>query len=156
MAKDGLNEITREGYEKLKAELEEMQTIQRPEIVESIKVAREFGDIKENAEYHAAKEAQGLLESRIIRLEGRLREVKVIDGTPARSGAGIGDLVTYTVNGNSSTYELVNSLESQLDEGKLSAAAPIGQALMGSSAGDVVTACLPSGKRRKLTVTKVA
>ena len=156
MATDARDEITREGYDSLMVELQELRTVRRSEIIEAIKVAREFGDLKENAEYHAAKDEQGMVEARITALEGRMARMQVVEAPAKGAVAGIGSRITFTAGGKTSTYELVNSLESQLAVGKLSSTSPIGQALLNSREGDVVKARLPNGKRRELTVTKIA
>jgi transcription elongation factor GreA len=154
MAKDVI--LTPEGLENLKSELEELQTVRRREVAERIKEAREFGDISENAEYDDVKNEQAMLESRIAALEEKLRSASVIDASALSS-----DMVRVgtTVNvkddkGASLKFVIVGSAEAKPPE-KLSNESPVGKALMGHKRGDSVDVSLPSGKKRKLKITKI-
>ena len=149
------NAMTREGYEALRAELEELEGPRRQAIAAEIKTARDFGDLKENAEYHAAKDAQGHLEARIRRLRERLDHAEVVE--PA-SGAvvGFGSTVEVedTESGKRSTYTIVSSLDSDPASGKLSAESPLAESLAGCREGDEAVFESPRGER-KLVVRDV-
>ena len=141
--------MTAEELEALKTELDELEGPARVEIAEQIKTARSWGDLKENAEYHAAKEAQAHLETKILRLREKMLTASVVE--PAD-----GDVVEYgsTVKvedektGKSHTYTLVSSREASAADGKLSIDSPVAAALRGRRAGDVAVVQTPSGERR--------
>jgi transcription elongation factor GreA len=148
--------LTPEGLETLKSELEALQTTRRREVAERIKEAREFGDISENAEYDDAKNEQMMLEQRIAVLEEKLRSASVIDASELST-----DIVRVgtTVNvkddqGASMKFSIVGSAEARPPE-KLSNESPVGKALMGHKRGDTVEVTLPTGKKRKLKITKI-
>lgn len=142
--------MTPEGLEALRLEVEEMKTVGRREIAARIKTAREWGDLKENAEYHDAKNSQALLERRITVLDSTLRRA-----VPVESAA-VGDTVVFgsTVNvtdeatDRSASYTLVGSTEGNAAEGRLSVDSPIAKALMGHHVGDLVDIVTPKGTRR--------
>jgi transcription elongation factor GreA len=143
--------ITAEGLEALKAELERLESEGRHTIAQRISAAREHGDLKENAEYHAAKEDQAHLETRISRLAERLRNARVVaapadDADTVRFGATVHVVDEQT--GRAQTFMLVGPTEADLKNGRLSAESPMAQALMGAAAGDVVEVHAPSGPRR--------
>ena len=146
---DADDPISTEGRAKAEAELEHRRTVRRPEIVAAIKVAREFGDLKENAEYHAAREEQGLNESRIRVLEHHLAHATV---TEAASGnaVGVGSRVRYRdeAGGDETELTLVHPLEADLSEGKISVESPISRALLGAGKGDSVTLETRRGEKR--------
>lgn len=147
---DAKYQISAEGLAEAEAELKERIEVKRAEIVASIKVAREFGDLKENAEYHAARNEQGLNESRIRVLEHHIAGAEVVE-TPSGGGAAdVGSRVTYrdTSTGNKAEVTLVHPLESSVPEGKLSVDSPVAKALLGSSAGDKVAYATPRGEKR--------
>jgi len=150
--------LTKEGLEKLKAELEHLTTDRRREVAERIKVAREFGDISENSEYDDAKNEQAMLEARVATLEERLRSATVVD---AHKGGNeqvrIGSVVNIKdqKSGKSIVYTIVGSAETDLAAGKVSNESPVGQALLGQKRNDIVDIPLPSGKKRKLKITKI-
>jgi transcription elongation factor GreA len=137
--------LTAEGAERLRAELAELTGVRRPEVIARIKAAKELGDLRENADYTAAREEQSFLEGRIASLEARLRHA-VIAAPPAGGGAGIGASVTVEVDGASTTYVLVGSAESDPGAGRLSIASPVGRALLGATAGAVVEIETPRGR----------
>ena len=147
---DASNSISAEGRAKAEAELEHLREVRRPEIVQAIKTAREFGDLKENAEYHAAREAQGLNEARIRALEHHLATAEVREGDPSGDGAAPGSRVSYrdAASGRVSEVSLVHPLESSVAEGKLSVESPFGRALLGARAGEQVTLETPGGAKR--------
>lgn len=143
------NPMTLEGAEALRAELQHRKFVLRPEITQSIAEAREHGDLKENAEYHAAREQQGFNEGRIQEIESKLADAQVIDiSRIAPTGKVIfGATVTLTAveSGAEVTYKLVGEDEADLKSGKLSVMSPIGRALIGKSEGDAVTVRTPKG-----------
>jgi transcription elongation factor GreA len=148
------NAITAEGLEALRAELAELEGPRRRDIARQIKTAREWGDLKENAEYHAAKEAQAHLETRILRLRDRIANAEVVE-------VAVGDVVGFgsTVevedeqSGKRSTYRLVSSGEADAAQGLLSAESPVAAALDGKRAGDVGVVATPRGERRLRVVS---
>src|SRR5438309_2818651 len=131
--------VTPEGLTALKAELYELETEGRREMAARILAARELGDLKENAEYHIAKEDQAHLETRILRLQQRLREARVVE---VSAGAGdevvFGGTVTVTdeESGREATYTIVGPTEADMPSGKLSAESPVAQALLGGKPGE--------------------
>jgi transcription elongation factor GreA len=143
------NPITAEGLDALRAELERLETTGREQIAAQIKTAREWGDLKENAEYHAAKEAQAHLETRIIRLREKLLSAEVVE---VQGGDEIGFGSTVEVEdektGKTMTYTLVSSTEASPGDGKLSMDSPVADALRGRRAGDVARVQTPRGERR--------
>ena len=156
MARESL--ITPEGLEKLKAELEELQTVRRREVAERIKEAREFGDIAENSEYDDAKNEQAMLEQRIAQMEERVRRAIVIDKDQVDTGVvsvGVKVHVKDQKTGDSRKFQLVGSAEANPSEEKLSHESPIGKALMGRKRGEIVSVEVPRGGSRKLKITKI-
>ena len=137
--------LTAEGAERLRAELDELVTVQRPQVVARIRAAKELGDLKENADYTAAREEQSFLEGRIQALEARLRTAVIAVAPAAGEGAHIGSVVTIEEDGLETGYTLVGSAEADLAAGRLSVASPVGRALLGAVAGDVVTVETPRG-----------
>jgi transcription elongation factor GreA len=142
------NAITAEGLDALRAELEQLETTGREEIAAQIRTAREWGDLKENAEYHAAKEAQAHLETRILRLREKLLNAEVVE---VEGGDQIGFGSTVDVEdeqtGKTMTYTLVSSTEASPGDGKLGMDSPVAIALTGRRTGDVVTVQTPRGQR---------
>ena len=116
------------------AELEELTRVKRREVVARIKAAREHGDLKENAEYHAAREEQSFLEGRVQALEDRIRRAVVVDEV-ATGRVMIGSTVTVEVGGEEVRYTIVGSAEADPPQGRLSMASPVGAALLGAVAG---------------------
>lgn len=140
--------MTRRGHERLKAEMERLKSVERPAISKAIGEARAHGDLSENAEYHAAREKQGMIEARIKDLEGKLATAEVID--PPTSG----DRITFgsTVRledeeGKAIAYWIVGSEEAEPPRGRISVLAPLARTLIGKKVGDTVTAQLPAGKK---------
>src|SRR5579863_768890 len=144
----GFTYYTKDALEHLKTELQKLKTVERPAASKASAEAREKGDLRENAEYDAAKEAQGLLEAKIQRLEGELANARVMDeGTIDTSKASILTKVTVT-NLNSDkqvTYYLVSEKEADLKLGKISVTSPIGKGLLGKKVGDVAEVKVPAG-----------
>jgi transcription elongation factor GreA len=143
------NAITAEGLDALRAELEELETTGRTQIAAQIKTAREWGDLKENAEYHAAKESQAHLETRIIRLREKLLSAQVVE-VEGGDEIGFGSKVEIEdeQTGKTLSYTLVSSTEGSPGEGKLSMDSPVAGALRGRRAGDVALVQTPRGERR--------
>ena len=137
-------QITESGQRELERELEELKS-QRGEIADKIAAARDFGDLSENAEYDAAREAQGLLETRIAEIETILQNASIIQ-TGSSSTVTLGSTVELEANGKMVTYTVVGPVEADPLEGKVSNESPIGQALMGKAVGDTVTISTPKGE----------
>ncbi len=140
--------MTEEGLDNLKKELEQLTLVERPDISQQIAEARDKGDLSENAEYDAAKEAQGLLEMRIARLEGMLAKARIIDETKIdTSHVQILNKVKIKNIKNSQLieYMLVSENEADIKSGKISVATPIAKGLLGKEVGDVVEIQVPSG-----------
>ena len=156
MARESL--ITKDGLDKLKAEIEHLSTERRREVAARIKEAREFGDITENAEYDDAKNEQALLEQRIAQLEERLRRATVVDEKAIDTsvvGVGVVVHVKDQKSGKSNKWHIVGSAEANMAEQKLSNESPIGRALLGHKRNDVVTVETPRGPKKKLKITKI-
>jgi transcription elongation factor GreA len=142
--------ITAAGIEELKAELAELEGPRRIEMADRIRVARELGDLKENADYHTAKDDQSLMETRIKRLQSRLRMAVVVEATDGDDDVfsfGRTAEVMDESKGEIVTWTLVGSTEANLAEGKLSAESPIGQALMNSPIGKSINVETPRGTK---------
>ncbi len=139
------NNITKEGLEKLQLELKKLREVDRPKAVERLSTARSMGDLSENSEYTAAKEELGFLDSRLVEIEEKLRNVKVITSNGKHDSVGIGNSVTVRIDNQEQTYTLVGDLEADINEGKISEKSPIGRALMGKRTGESVTVEVPAG-----------
>ncbi|HSH24098.1 MAG TPA: transcription elongation factor GreA [Massilibacterium sp.] len=140
--------MTLEGKEKLENELEILKTEKRKEVVERIKIARDFGDLSENSEYDAAKDEQAFVESRIQQLENMIRNAVIIDENDTDSSTiTIGKKVTFMElpDEEEETYTIVGSAESDPFEGKISNESPMAKSLMGHSVGDIVKVKTPGG-----------
>jgi transcription elongation factor GreA len=143
--------LTPEGFKKLQAEIEELSTNGRRDVAERIRIAREFGDIAENAEYDSAKNDQAHLESRIAVLEERLANARVVTKKEIRSGeVSVGTKVRLKDMGSNKQFEyhVVGSAEANPAEMKLSNESPVGKAIMGHKKGDVVEAPTPKGSKK--------
>jgi len=143
--------MTVRGHELLQAELKKLKSVDRPSVIEAISVARAHGDLKENAEYHAAKEQQGFIEGRIKDLEGKLSHLQVIDVTAidAKGKIVFGSTVKLLDEDTDQeiVYMLVGEDEADIKEGLLSFSSPIARALIGNSEGDVVSFQAPGGEK---------
>ncbi len=139
--------ITKENKAALEAELAELTTVKRPEIISAVEYAKSLGDLSENAEYHSAREAQGKLEERISQIEHTLKFATVADRI-SNGTVNIGTSVTVQKEGDtvSRTFLIVGSEESDMAAGKLSYKSPLGSALFGKSAGEKVTVITPRGE----------
>jgi transcription elongation factor GreA len=149
--------MTAEGLRALEAELEQLETVERDRIAARIKTAREWGDLKENAEYHDAKNSQAMLETKILVLRDRISKADV------REAQGGGDAVAFgctvhardEVSGKEVVYTLVSAAEAEPAERRISFDSPVGRALEGARVGDAVTIETPRGERR-LVVERIA
>ena len=143
------NQMTAEGLEALRAEIAELEGPARRAIAEEIKTARGFGDLKENAEYHEAKNAQARLETKILQLRQRLGDARVVEAAQG-DVIGFGSTVELEdeATGKRMTYTLVAGHEASASEGKLSAESPMASALDGKRTGDVAVVPAPRGERR--------
>jgi len=136
--------LSREGLQRLEAELDQLRSVRRPEAIRRVATAREHGDLKENAEYHAAREELGFIVGRIHSLEDRLRHVVVVEAADSDT-AMIGSTVVVEVDGETSVYLLVGSTDSDPAAGRISTASPVGRALLGHGPGTEVAVATPSG-----------
>ena len=140
--------MSEEGYNKLVAELRQLEAVERPKIVAAIAEARDKGDLSENAEYDAAKEAQGLLEMKINKLKAVIADAKIIDESKLKTDSVqiLNKVELKNVkNGAKMTYTIVSESEANLKEGKISVNTPIAQGLLGHKMGDVVEIKVPQG-----------
>jgi len=143
--------ITTQGAEKLREELKFLKTVKRPEIVEAIATAREHGDLKENAEYHAAREQQSFNEGRIKEIEGTLGNAQIIDisAVPQTGKVIFGTTVLLYDEENDSevTYKIVGEIEADIKQNLISVTSPIARALIGKEEGDEAVVDAPAGKK---------
>ncbi|MDV3238044.1 MAG: transcription elongation factor GreA [Gammaproteobacteria bacterium] len=143
--------LTVRGAEKLRAELQQLKSVERPRIIQAIAEARAHGDLKENAEYHAAREQQSFVEGRIKEIEGKLSHAQIIDVTkmPATGKVVFGATVVIADedSGEEVTYQIVGEDEADIKEGLISVNSPIARALIGKQEGDVATVQAPGGAR---------
>ena len=142
--------MTVEGFQMIEAELHRLKAVERPRIIQQISDAREHGDLSENAEYHAAKEAQGLNEARVAELEDKVGRAEVIDTTKL-SGSTVKFGATVTLSdedsGDKVKYKIVGEHEANVREGKISVNSPIARALISKSKGDSAEVTTPRGAR---------
>ncbi len=143
--------ITVQGLENLKSELEDLKNVQRPKVVAAIAEARSHGDLKENAEYHAAKEQQGLIEGRILAINDLIARANVIDVTKIDNDGKVIFGATIKVQDLETkkeiSYRLVGQDEADISKNLIFYKSPIGKALIGKNKGDIVTVATPSGER---------
>ena len=140
--------VTREGFERLTAELTELTDVKRPEIVDAVAEARSHGDLRENAAYDAARQDQAMIEKRIADLEGMLRNAQIIDEDPSTRIAGVvavGSKVSVEFDGDKEVYTLVGAIEAKPSKGLISTDSPVGRELVGKRVGDVATVVTPGG-----------
>ena len=142
--------ITTQGVEKLRAELQQLKTVDRPAIIKEIAAARAHGDLRENAEYHAAKENQGFLEGRIAELESSLSNAEIIDPTKLDANGRIVFGATVELvnvdSGEEVIYQIVGELEADISAGLISVNSPIARSLIGKSEADEIVVRAPSGE----------
>lgn len=137
--------LTKEGHENLQQELKELKEVKRPDIIERIRRAKEFGDLSENAEYQTAKEDQSFIEGRIQELETMLKHVKVATKAHDTNVVSVGTKVDIELSGKKQTFEIVGPTESDPAAGKISSESPIGNAVLGRKSGDTLTVHAPGG-----------
>ena len=144
----GTNYVTQETFEKMKVELQQMKGVERPAASRAIAEAREKGDLRENAEYDAAKEAQGMLEAKIKYLEGVIATARILDENNIDTSK-VSILTKVTLTNLSTkkkvTYQIVSEKEADLKVGKISVTSPIGKGLLGKVVGDDATITVPAG-----------
>ncbi|HHH42609.1 MAG TPA: transcription elongation factor GreA [Gammaproteobacteria bacterium] len=143
--------LTKRGAEKLQAELQQLKTVERPRIIQAIAEARAHGDLKENAEYHAAREQQSFAEGRIKEIEGKLSHANIIDVASLDAGGKVVFGATVDLidedSGDEITYQIVGEDEADIKAGLISISSPIARALIGKEEGDVATVNAPGGER---------
>ncbi|MDR9435773.1 MAG: transcription elongation factor GreA [Thiohalophilus sp.] len=145
--------MTAAGADKLRAELKDLKSVQRPKVIEAIATAREHGDLKENAEYHAAREQQSFIEGRIKEIEAALSNSEIIDVQAVGKNAGGKVVFGATVelydieNDKEVTYQVVGEQEADIKQNLISITSPIARALIGKQEGDEVTVQAPGGNR---------
>ena len=141
-------QITEPGYKRLKAEVENLKNVERPNIIKQIAAARELGDLKENAEYHTAKDRQGFIEAQLADLEEKLSRVEVVDVAKI-----VSDKILFgaTVkledlnSGKKISYKIVSEFEANIDDGLISSGSPVARALLGKKINDEVEVITPGG-----------
>ena len=141
--------MTARGAENLRLELQELKSVRRPAVIKAIAEAREHGDLKENAEYHAAREQQSFIEGRIGEIEGKLGNAQIIDITKLNPGGKIVfgatvDLVNEET-GEKVTYQIVGEDEADIKEGRISVSSPVARAMIGKEEGDIASVQTPGG-----------
>ena len=145
----GIAYMTQEGYDKLVNEIDQLKQVERPKISKEIAEARDKGDLSENAEYHAAKDAQGLLEARINKLELQLADAQVLDESNIDTSI-VSVLTTVKIknkkNNKEVSYKLVSAAEADLKQKKISVSSPIGSGLLGKKVGEIAEVTVPTGK----------
>jgi transcription elongation factor GreA len=146
---DDTTKMTAAAHEQLKARIAALEGEGRREMAGRIKAARELGDLKENAEYHAAKDEASMLEAKIARLRDQLGSAEIVEAAEGGERAGMGSTVTFSdeASGKETTYKLVPGLEAKPADGLLSIDSPVGRALAGSKAGELRTLETPKGTR---------
>lgn len=141
-------QITAEGYQRLKSEIDNLKLVERPKIINAIATARELGDLKENAEYHSAREKQSFIEAMIADYEDKISRAEVIDitklsGNKIQFGATV--KLENLDDGRKVVYKIVSEFEANIDEGLISAISPVARSLMGKEVGDEVEIKTPGG-----------
>jgi transcription elongation factor GreA len=137
--------ITKEGYEKLKNELENLLKVKRPEIAKRIEIAKELGDLSENAEYHEAKDSQAFNDGRIMEIQATLKNVKIVDSNGSKNKVSMGSTVEVKFNGEKREFKIVSFNEAEPSEGLISNESPLGLAFLGKKKGDEVEVNTPKG-----------
>jgi len=150
--------VTKEGLDKLRAELDQLESIERPKITQQIAEARDKGDLSENAEYDAAKEAQGLLEMRISKIKDQLANARVIDASQLDSSK-VSILSSVKIknlaNGMEMSYTLVPETEADLAKAKISVNTPIAKGLLGKKVGEIADITLPNGTQMQFEILDI-
>ena len=139
--------LTEEGYHELEKKLDELKFVKRPEITERIKIARDFGDLSENAEYDAAKNEQARIEGEIAEIEATLKFAEIVKGGAANDIVSVGkkiEILDIDFN-ETCVYEIVGTTEADINKNKISNDSPLGNALIGKKVGEIVTVKAPAG-----------
>lgn len=142
-------QLTQEGFEELKAELEELENVKLPAAITRVAEAREYGDLSENSEYHDARDDKNLIETRIEEIKSVLERAEVVKNTRSKQVVGMGSKVTVVLKDKKAkkkTIQIVGEYEADPASGKVSSASPLGSALMGHKKGDEVTYDAPAGE----------
>ncbi len=142
--------MSRRGYKQLREELERLEKRERPDVVRAIEIARQHGDLSENAEYHAAKERQGMIEGRILELKDKLARAEVIDCSKVECSRAVFGTVVTLVDMDTDeemTYQLLGPEEADVKKGSISVLSPLGRSIIGKTVGDEVRAKTPGGIR---------
>ncbi|MBV2210297.1 MAG: transcription elongation factor GreA [Thermomonas sp.] len=143
--------ITAKGALRLRSELDELKSVKRPAIIEAIAEARAHGDLKENAEYHAAREQQGFIEGRIKQLEAELSHAQIIDVSTLNAGDKVVFGATVVLadcdTDEEKTYQIVGDLEADIKQGLIAISSPVARAMIGKNEGDAITIEAPGGTR---------
>jgi len=143
--------LTLRGAEKLREELDQLKKVERPRVIKAIAEAREHGDLKENAEYHAAREQQGFIEGRIAEIEGKLSHAQIIDVTKLSAQGkvvfGATVLLADEDTGNEVTYQIDGEYQAHIKQGRISINSPIARALIGKQEGDIAVVKAPGGDK---------
>jgi len=141
--------MTSDGAQRLREELRTLKTVKRPQVIQAIAEARAHGDLKENAEYHAAREQQSFVEGRIAEIDSRLANAQIIDVGTLNAGEKVvfGATVNLTnvQTGEEVRYQIVGDIEADINAGKVSIASPLARALIGKEVGDIATVAAPGG-----------
>ncbi|MBR2398140.1 MAG: transcription elongation factor GreA [Clostridia bacterium] len=138
--------LTQEGYDELQKQLDYLRAVKRHEVAQRIKIAREFGDLSENAEYDAAKEEQRQVESKIFSIEQQLKNCEIQEAT-AKNIVALDKFVTVSTNGVEARYRIVDITKADVSKGYISNVSPVGAALMGKKVGNVVVVKTPRGEK---------
>ena len=144
-----ITKLTPEGFEELKAELEDLTNDKLPNAIKRVAEAREYGDLSENSEYHDARDDRNLLDTRILEIEKILETATIVKATRSKNKVGMGSQVNIILKGKGSktkTIQMVGEYEADPIEGKISSVSPLGKALMGRKKGDQVTYQAPAGE----------
>ena len=144
-----ITKLTPEGFEELKAELEDLVNDRLPSAIKRVAEAREYGDLSENSEYHDARDDRNLLDTRILEIEKILETATIVKATRSKNKVGMGSQVNISIKGKSSktkTVQMVGEYEADPIEGKISSVSPLGKALLGKKKGDQVTYQAPAGE----------
>lgn len=139
-------QLTQEGYNNLKEELKELQTVKRPATVDRLQKARSMGDLKENNAYHAAKEELGELDGRVLEVQYILNNAEIVVTSASDTVVSLGKKIEVDINGTKKYISIVGEFESDPMNGKLSSTSPIGSTLLGKKVGDTVEVTTPGGK----------
>ncbi len=149
--------ISQEAYDKLAAEIEKLENIDRVAIADRIGNAREDGDLKENAEYHAAKNDQSFLETRILALRDQLRNAEIVETKSGGEEVSFGSTIRLlnSASGKEVSYTIVSSYDQDISQGRLSVSSPVATAVLGAKKNETVTVKLPSGSTSKFKILEI-